>query len=472
MTDFEIVMKHNHKLSSKVLAHLSQVVGERLSTKKVDLLTYSRDYWPITLHWMLKGKLPSLPDAVVWPENKEEVEKVVKIAHESSIPIYAYGGGSGVLGGTIPEKGGIIVDLKRMRSIKLHEEDLLVEVEAGTNGYYLEKYLNKKGYTLGHFPQSLYPSTVGGWIATKATGQFSTKYGGIEDMVLGLDVVLPWGESIELKPHPRSATGPDLKRIFIGSEGTLGIVTKAWLKIWPYPEKRVNLSFASENLNDALDSVRRILRRGAKPAVVRIYDTIETKRHFYKFEKAYGKVATVMILEGDTRTVEAEEKIVEEEFKGTPIGEGPVDHWLKTRFNVKETSEFAPLGVVFDTIEVSINWSKATQLYNEVSKAIRSVKGTLFASAHASHFYPQGVCFYFTFAGVPKGDPTKYYNKVWDAAMRATLNVGGAISHHHGIGRQRREWLQEELGNAFEVLRRIKDALDEKRIMNPGNMGV
>ncbi len=120
MTDFEIVMKHNHKLSSKVLAHLSQVVGERLSTKKVDLLTYSRDYWPITLHWMLKGKLPSLPDAVVWPENKEEVEKVVKIAHESSIPIYAYGGGSGVLGGTIPEKGGIIVDLKRMRSIKLH----------------------------------------------------------------------------------------------------------------------------------------------------------------------------------------------------------------------------------------------------------------------------------------------------------------------------------------------------------------
>ncbi|WP_253276545.1 FAD-binding oxidoreductase [Thermococcus sp. EP1] len=472
MTNFEVVMKSNHELPSDVLKHLISILGNRISTKDVDLLSYSRDYWPITLHWMLKGKIPALARAIVWPKNTKEVQEVVKIAYENDIPIYTYGGGSGVLGGAIPEQGGIVVDMKKMRSIKLHEENLLVEVEAGTNGYYLEKYLNKKGYTLGHFPQSLYPSTIGGWIATKATGQFSTKYGGIEDMVLGLEAVLPWGDVVTLKPHVRSATGPDLKTLFIGSEGILGIITKAWLKIWPYPEKRILLSFASETLEEALDSVNRILKRGARPAVVRIYDVVETKRHFYKFDEVYGKIATIIILEGDSKLVEAEKQIIEEEFKGKALGEDLVKHWLETRFNVKEASEFAPLGVVFDTIEVSIHWNKAIKLYRSLINVMRSVKGTLFASAHASHFYPQGVCFYFTFAGIPKGDPTEYYNKVWDAAMKTTLEVGGAISHHHGIGRQRGKWLKEDLGPAFEVLKRVKNALDEKKIMNPRNMEV
>ncbi|AIF70091.1 dehydrogenase [Palaeococcus pacificus DY20341] len=470
----EEVMKRGHGNFEVVISKISSLLGnEKVSTKEVDLLSYSHDYWPITLHWMLEGKVPALPNAVVWPESTEDVVKVVKIAYEEKVPIYPYGGGSGVLGAAVPEYGGIVLDLKRMRSLELYEDDLLLEAHAGVNGYYLEKYLNKKGYTLGHFPQSLYPSTVGGWIATKATGQFSTKYGGIEDMVLGLEAVLPWGDVITLKPHARSATGPDLKKLFIGSEGTLGVVTKAWLKVWPYPEERIMLSFASEGLEDALLSVRRILRRGAKPAVIRIYDKIETKRHFYKFDEAYGKVATVMIIEGDSNIASAERKIVEEEFKGKPLGEELVKRWLKTRFNVKEASEFAPLGVVFDTIEVSVHWSNALKLYNNVINAMRSVKGVLFASAHASHFYPQGVCFYFTFASTPRGkSPTEFYNDVWNAAMKATLESGGAISHHHGIGRQRRKWLKEELGSAFELLRRVKRALDEREVMNPRDMGV
>jgi len=451
---------------------LKESLGEKISTREVDLVSYSHDYWPITLHWLIKGEVPALPDAVVWPESTEEVQLVVRTAYELNVPVYPYGGGSGVLGGTVPEGGGIVVDLKRIRDVALNEEDLIVEAGAGVNGYYLEKYLESKGYTLGHFPQSLYPSTVGGWIATKATGQFSTKYGGIEDMVLGLEVVLPWGDIVDLPPHPRTATGPDLRRLFIGSEGVFGIVTRAWLKIWPMPEERVMVSFVSESLNDALESVRRILRRGAKPAVVRIYDEIETKRHFYMFDEAYGKIMTVMILEGDKNVVEAERKIVEEEFQGRPLGEEPVEHWLKTRFDVKEASEFAPLGVVFDTIEVSSRWSNAVRLYENVRKAMMNVNGTLFASAHASHFYPQGVCFYFTFAGVPRGDPFEYYESVWDAAMRATLESGGSISHHHGIGRQRRKWLPEELDKAIEVLRRIKEALDERHVMNPGNMNL
>jgi len=459
-------------LPRDALEKLRRLLGERFSTREADLFSYSHDYWPISLQWILRGSFPRLPSAVAWPENTMEVQQVVKTAYENNVPVYAYGGGSGVMGGTVPEKGGIVIDLKRMRSIRLNEEDMVAEAEAGVNGYYLEKYLNHRGYTLGHIPQSIYPSTIGGWIATKATGQFSTKYGGIEDMVLGLEAVLPRGDVVTLAPHPRTSTGPDLRKLFIGSEGTLGIIAKAWLKICPVPRERILVSYVSESLEEALESVRRILRRGAKPAVARVYDEAETKRHFYMFDEAYGGIMTVMIIEGDPGVAEAERRIVGEEFKGKQLGEEPVKHWLETRFIVKEASEFTPLGVVFDTIEVSVGWSSALRLYRSLVEAMRAVKGSLFASAHASHFYPQGVCFYFTFAGVPRGDPEKYYNDVWDAAMKTTLENNGSISHHHGVGRQRRRWLREELGTAFELLGRVKRALDEKGLMNPGDMGL
>ena len=470
---FDEVLKRPKRGSvDEAIAELKNLLGDKVSTKPADLFSYSHDYWLITFHWLLKGKVPALPDAVVFPESEEDVVNAVKVAHEKGVPLYPYGGGSGVLGGTVPEYGGIVVDLKRLRGLRLYEGDLMVEAGAGVNGYYIEEYLNRRGYTLGHFPQSLYPSTVGGWVATKAIGQFSTRYGGIEDMVLGLRAVIPPGKLIELKPHPRTATGPDLRKLFVGSEGIFGIVTRVWLKVRPYPEERFLISFASESLEEALDSVRRILHRGARPAVVRIYDRVETKRHFYKFEELYGKIGTVIIVEGDSRLARAEKEIVEREFKGVPAGEEPVRHWLETRFNVKEISEFAPIGVVIDTIEVAVNWSRAAELYENVIRAMKSVKGTLMASAHASHFYDQGVCFYFTFAGVPPRGRSagEFYNAVWDAAMRATLDSGGTISHHHGIGRHRRRWLAEELGDAYEVLRKVKLAIDEKDVMNPGNM--
>jgi len=273
------LFKKKVETKKDIYEKLVKLIGpKKVSNKIPDLISYSHDYWPISLHWLMEGKVPALPDIVVFPESTEDVVKILEFTYNEDIPVYAYGGGTGVLGGTVPEYGGIVIDLKRLRHIKINANDLIVEVGSGTNGMILEQYLNKHGFTLGHFPQSLYGSTVGGWISTKAIGQFSTKYGGIEDMLLGLEVVIPPGRVLNFKPNPRAAVGPDLKKLFIESEGMFGIITNAYLKIWPYPEKRVLLSFVSNSLEDSLDSVKNILQRGAKPAVVRIYDKVETRK--------------------------------------------------------------------------------------------------------------------------------------------------------------------------------------------------
>jgi alkyldihydroxyacetonephosphate synthase len=468
--------KKNFGKLDRIIEYLDKKIGEnKVSTKKADLASYGYDYWPISLHWILEKKFRFIPYAVIWPSTGEDVKKIIQTCSREKMPVYPFGGGTGVLGALSPDKEGIIIDLKRIRDIKINNENLLVESGAGVNGHYLESYLNHKGFTLGNIPQSLYPSTVGGWIGTKATGQFSTRYGGIEQMVAGLEIVLPPGEIVTFRPHPRTATGPDLRQLFIGSEGTLGVITKTWLRIWPKPEKRIKLAFVSGSISKAIASVKAIVQSGARPAVIRIYDKIETKRHFYEYENVTGLVTTIMIIEGNSKIIEAESEIIRETFQGKQLKPDITDHWLKTRFNVKETSEFVPMGVVFDTIEVAVGWDNSVKLYENVIKAMKKVKGVIFASAHASHFYPQGICFYFTFAGItPRKEKTlDFYNKVWKAAMDSTVENKGTISHHHGIGRQRIPWMKDELGpEGLNLLRKIKRCVDEEDIMNPGNMGV
>lgn len=469
----EIIKKKSD--NSEIAKDLEKILGSnKVSSKLVDLISYSHDYWPISLQWLLRGNVPALPDVVVFPDSVQDLIKVVKFADEKSIPIYVYGGGSGVLGAAVPEYGGIVVDMKRFREININAEDMFVESGAGVNGMILENFLNRFGFTMGHFPQSIYTSTIGGWISTKAIGQFSTKYGGIEDMLLGLEVVIPPGELLSFKPDPRAAVGPDLKGLFIESEGVFGIITKAYLRIWRYPEKRILLSYVSKDLEEALRSVREIIISGARPAVIRIYDKVETLKWFYMTRKAKGKIGTIIVIEGNKELVECEKRIVEKAFRTSiPTGEEPVKYWLENRFNVKEISDYLPLGIIIDTIEVAIKWSNAVNLYNDVIRAIRSVDGTLIAFAHASHFYPQGVCFYFIFGGMASKEKSlqEYYNDVWSSVMRVVIKYNGAISHHHGIGRMRSNWIRKSIGGPnFNLLKRIKEAIDKKNIMNRGNM--
>ncbi len=249
----------------------------RVSTRMVDLETYSRDMWPRLLIAYREGRGGPRPHAVVWPEHVREVVAVVKLAREQGIPIVPYGGGSGVCGGAVPVLGGITIDMKRMQTIRsVSSAELVCDVEAGLNGERFERELARRGYTFGHFPSSIYCSTVGGWMATRAAGQLSTKYGKVEDRVAGLTVVTGRGEVIETDGPTRALRGPSWTQLICGSEGTLGIITSARLRVNPAPQQHVFRGYEVESIEAGTEAIRRIVQKGLRPAVIRLYDELDT----------------------------------------------------------------------------------------------------------------------------------------------------------------------------------------------------
>ena len=479
--DFKLIFKDNRfqiKDKQAIISQLCDIVGEKnVSDKEIDLLAYTNDSTLITLNWMIEGKIAGKPDLIVWPGNTEQISKVLKLANKEKVPIIPFAEGSGVVGGAIPIYGGIVLDMKQFNKVlEINEKNLTTTVEAGINGMNLERILNAKGFTGGHIPQSIYTSSVGGWIAHRAAGQFSTKYGKIEDIVLGMEVVLPQGEIVTFKTIARASTGPQLEKLFIGGEGTLGIVTKATLKIWPLPEKRRLLSYAFPRIENSLEACRLILREMLFPAVIRIYDEAETNRHFEHIENARNMVMTIFVCEGNADLVDLEEKITRkicEKNLGVDCGEQSVEHWFETRFKVKETSMFPPYKIIADTIEVAIMWDKAAELYHSVIESTSKIMGNLLISAHISHFYPNGVGYYFTFGGVPpKGTSEfEFYQQCWNATIKAVMDLGGAFGHHHGVGINRSHWMEQQLGKTgFQTLKKLKETIDPNNILNPGKI--
>ncbi|MFW9969618.1 MAG: FAD-binding oxidoreductase [Candidatus Odinarchaeota archaeon] len=482
LNDFELIYKdnrHSVKDRQKILKQLEKIVGEKnISTKDIDILAYSKDASLITANWTLEGKLAGLADFIVWPETTEHISKILKFANRENIPVIPYGEGSGVVGGSIPVNGGIVIDLKKFNKVlDINDTNLTVTAQSGINGMNLERYLNIKGYTTGHIPQSLYISSLGGWIANRAAGQFSTKYGKIEDIILGMEIILPQGEILNFKTIPRASTGPQFEKLFIGGEGTLGIVTKATLKIWPYPAKRTLISYAFPSIEDSFNAVRQILREHIFPAVIRIYDEFETSRHFPDIDEAKNKVMVIFVCEGNEKLVDLEESITREKSEnnsGINCGVHPVEHWFETRFRVTETSAMPPYKIVFDTIEVASLWENASDIYHSVLKSMKNLQGNIMITAHVSHFYPNGVGIYFSFGGVPDKDQTdlEYYQKCWNTIIKAVLDAGGSIAHHHGIGINRSHWMKRELGDSMNTLKEIKKLFDPKNILNPGKIYV
>lgn len=467
------------KIPTEVLAELASIVGaDNVITEDKARTEAGHDWWPISIVWRHDGDQPAMPAVVVRPNSAEEVAAILATASEHCIPVTPFAGRSGVCGGSLPIHGGISLDMAGLDQIhEVDTDNLMVHVDAGVLGPDLEQVLAKHGMTVGHFPQSFDLASVGGWIACRGIGQFSNRYGKIEDMVLGLEVALADGTIMQTNPQPAAATGPDLMRLFLGAEGTLGVVTSAWLQLWPAPEARVMQAYSFDAFTDGIEALRRIMRTGARPACLRLYDGPESARHFALPD---SRNAFVVLAEGNRRQTDYEIEEVESvlaTFGGSVVREDValVHHWLETRNDVSALDTVIGLGLVVDTIEIAAPWSKLPGIYTTTQAAVLKIDKTLACTAHASHSYLSGGCLYFTFAGAPGEDAKAkdaYYVSAWDAAMRAVRDGGGTISHHHGIGLVRARFMEEELGSGLDVLRALKAALDPQCVLNPDKLGL
>lgn len=459
---------------SRLRADLGRAIGtSRVRWNEPTLLAHSHDTWPLALVRLHQGRLDSRPACVTSPTTVAHVAAVLRYADTHGVPVVPFGAGSGVCGGILPGPGSIVLDLRGLhRLLDLNETALVCRAQAGMMGDRCEAALNRRGYTLGHFPQSIGLSTLGGWVATRAAGQFSTRYGSIEDLLLGLEAVVPGGRVVRVRPMPRRSAGPDLRHLFLGSEGTLGVVTEVALRVMPLPESRRMMAFVFPDFDAGLEAMRTVLRAGWKPPVLRLYDAVESARHFGEWATDDACLLLV-ITEGAPALTAAEIdacQVTAQAFHGQPIGDRPVQHWLAERNQVPSPLTFIERGFVLDTIEVAAAWDRIHDLHRELLAAIGTVPGMVVVSAHASHAYANGTSLYVTFVAQPASpaEAEATYEACWERAMTATLRGGGTISHHHGIGRVRRRWMAAEHGEGLTLLRAVKQSIDPRGIMNPG----
>jgi alkyldihydroxyacetonephosphate synthase len=434
-----------------------------------DLDEHARDWWPVSIGWAAHGELLARPGVVALPTSTAEVASVVAACVAAGVPVTPQGGRSGVCGGAIPEPGAVALDLTGCSGIEsFDEQSLRVRVRAGTFGPELERWLRDRGCTIGHFPQSMELSTVGGWAACRGAGQLSTRYGKIEDLVRGLTVVLPDASIVVTGGKgPRQAAGPDLTQLFVGAEGTLGVITEVELVVHRAPRATGRRAYSFDDFSAGLDACRRVLQRGATPAVLRLYDAAESVRQF-----EVDRCVLIVHDEADELLVEATLAILDDECHGAAREDDSlVERWFEHRNDVGALAPLWERGVVVDTIETAAVWSALDGVHLAVTEAIRAVDGTMVATVHESHAYLDGACLYFTFAG-RSDDPDAYYRTVWDAATAAALANGASLSHHHGVGRNRARFVGDALGHGVDVLRAIKDALDPAWLCNPSVLGL
>jgi alkyldihydroxyacetonephosphate synthase len=495
---------------------LAEAVGGRLSFADFERLSYARDLWPLALLWIRQGKVPPPPDVVVWPSTEAQVCQVVAVARAQRLALIPYGAGSGVCGGTWAIHGGITLDLKRFDRIgPIDEARRRVEVGAGVLGETLERALNARGWTLGHFPSSIACSSVGGWLAARSAGQLSSKYGKIEDMVLSLRAVLGTGELLVTPERPFS--GPDLAPVLLGSEGTLCAFTGATLRVFPLPEGRVFHGFEFGSVGAGLEAIRLMFREGLRPAVVRLYDPFDTAfvgrggaaprrppeppsargpwarslgpallrqltrqtlgrpRAMNQLQRVFSKSRLILMFEGDAQRAEAEDRAATSlcrQLGADDLGEAPGRAWLAKRYDVSfRMSRLIDSGSFADTMEIAAPWERVQEVYERVHAAASPFA---FVLCHFSHAYADGCSLYFSFvgSGADEAEIEARYHGLWRAALAAAVSAGGNVSHHHGVGILKAQALQDALGEGRHALAALKALFDPDGIMNPGKLGL
>ena len=438
------------------------------------------DSWALALLRRVRGDDLPTPEAVVLPASTEEVATVLAWASQTSTAVIPRGGGSGVCGGAQAQAGSVVLDLSRMDQVTgIDLVSQAISVEAGLRGDRLEQALAEHGLTAGLYPQSIAISTVGGWIAASSAGQASTGFGAIEDVLLGLTAVLPRGEILRCLPVPRSAAGPDLRRLLVGSEGTLAVITEATLACRARPAGWDWLAFAFPGFTALADGLRQAVRAETGAAVIRGYDETDAQLSFGTLRHPGGCVAMLGFpagLPGLAARKQAAIDALKQAGASGELGSAYGEHWWAHRNDAVQT--YAQImgperafgsGVIVDTFEVAGLWSAVPDLYAGIREALAAHAQAV--GCHLSHLYPSGSSLYFTFllGGADDRDAAERYLAAWDQAVRSCAAVGGTITHHHGVGRLKARYLAGELGETgVDVLRRIKAALDPAGIMNPG----
>lgn len=428
------------------------------------------------------------PDAVLLPATDDEVAAILSYCTQQGIAVVPFGGGTSVVGGLDPIRGDfaavISLDLRRFDElISLDKISGEAEFGAGVTGPDAERLLGAHGFSLGHFPQSFQFATLGGFAATRSSGQDSAGYGRFDDMVRGLRTITPAGV-LDLGRAPASAAGPDLRQLLIGSEGVFGVITRVRVRVHPVPATTRYEAWSFPDFATGAAALRAITQTGTGPTVVRLSDEAETGVNLASTEQIgeqqiTGGCLAITLFEGTAEHTEsrhAETRALLAAQGGTSLGEQPARAWEHGRFSAPYLRDsLLAAGALCETLETATSWSNLPTLKAAVTEALTTAladSGTpALVMCHISHVYPTGASLYFTVVAGQRGNPIEQWRAAKTAASEAIMRTGGTITHHHAVGADHRPWVRDEVGElGVQVLQAVKATLDPAGILNPGKL--
>jgi alkyldihydroxyacetonephosphate synthase len=470
-------------LSGEILADLAAVVGEEhVLTDEVSRRLRTRGKSTPDLLRARAGDLSDAPDAVVRPADHDEVQRLLEVAVRHRVAVVPFGGGTSVVGGLVARRatyaGAISLDLGRMtRLLAVDPVSMTATLEPGLRGPDAEALLAEQGLTLGHFPQSFEYATIGGFAATRSSGQSSAGYGRFDSLVVGLVAATPAGP-VELGRAPASAAGPDLRQVFLGSEGAFGVITSVTVRVRPLPQEKVYEGWRWPSFDAGVEAMRTVSQSGLLPTVLRLSDEHETALNLADPDSiggaSSGGCLMIVGFEGTTASVAVRRDAVTALLRGLggePAGEEPGRSWEASRFDAPYLRDsMLDAGVLVETLETAAYWSGLRRTYDAVSAALTEALGDpALVLCHVSHVYETGASLYFTVAASEGDDPLARWAAAKAAAMDALVDSGATITHHHAVGTDHLPWLAGEIGAVgVEILRAVKRSVDREGILNPG----
>ncbi|WP_241681510.1 FAD-binding oxidoreductase [Streptomyces sp. CB01881] len=480
----EVVLSPS-RLAEADLKALAAVVGEaHVSAADADRLPRAGGKsTPDLLRRRSRGPQDA-PDAVVLPGSEDEITALLALCAEHRIAVVPFGGGTSVVGGLDPERGAftavISLDLRRFdQLLDLDETSGEAVLGAGLTGPAAEALLSARGFELGHYPQSFRFATIGGFAATRSSGQDSAGYGRFDEMVRGLRVVTPAGV-LDLGRAPASAAGPDLRELFLGSEGTLGVITAVRVRVHAAPAVKAYEAWSFPDFATGATALRAVEQQGTGPTVIRLSDEAETMVNLAMTEKIGGEPAVtgclaVTVFEGTADQVATRHQLTRDVLLaagGTSLGEAPARAWEHGRFNAPYLRDsLLAAGALCETLETATDWRRLADLRFAVTSALTSALPGALVLCHISHVYPTGASLYFTVVAALGEDPLTQWAAAKRAAGDAIVAGGGTITHHHAVGADHRPWMADEIGElGVRILRAVKAELDPAGILNPGKL--